>query len=134
MDKPNVTLSAEKKGSLCYPDIESFFWRNYVNNNKISNNANNNKLNDSTNSNSSSKKEINICGFNYPYGGRKGFYEKLRDNLSLSWPTTSIWSFKNRNKIYGTVQFDSVIYGNFHLNKIDDYYTYVINKLFLNKP
>lgn len=25
VDKPNASLSAERKGALCYPDIESFF-------------------------------------------------------------------------------------------------------------
>ena len=52
----------------------------------------------------------------------------------MSWPTTNQWSFKNRNKIYGTVQLDSVIYGNFYLNKIDDYYSFIINQLFSNDP
>ena len=102
VDKPNASLSAERKGVLCYPDIESFFW-----------NENNEE--------------------NYPYGGRIQFFEKLKDNISMSWPTTNQWSYKNRNKIYGTIQLDSVIYGNFHLNKIEQYYSYLINQLFLNE-
>ena len=135
VDKPNVTLSTEKKGALCYPDIESFFWNDYLNGNKINNNkVNNNHLNESFNSSGSSKKDNNFCEFNYPYGGRREFFEKLRDNLSLSWPNTNIWSFKNRNKIYGTVQLDSILYGNFYLNKVDDYFSYMINQLFLNGP
>ena len=138
VDKPNASLSAERKGALCYPDIESFFWNDILVNNKVNNsNLNNNHLNESINSNSSCKKDKdnnnNICEINYPYGGRKKFFEKLRDNISLSWPTTNIWSFKNRNKIYGTIQLDSIIYGNFYLNKVDDYYSYLINQLFLNE-
>ena len=136
VDKPNASLSAERKGALCYPDIESFFWNDYLNNNKINNNINDiHHSNESINSNSSSKKEnITNNKVNYPYGGRKQFFEKLKDNISMSWPTTNQWSFKNRNKIYGTIQLDSVIYGNFYLNKIDDYYSYLINLLFLNEP
>ena len=112
-----------------------FFWNDYLNGNKINNNkVNNNHLNESFNSNSSSKKDNNFCEFNYPYGGRREFFEKLRDNLSLSWPNTNIWSFKNRNKIYGTVQLDSILFGNFYLNKVDDYFSYMINQLFLNGP
>ena len=106
VDKPNASLSAERKGVLCYPDIESFFW----------------------NENVSENNEIN-----YPCGGRIPFYEKIKDNISMSWPTTNQWSFKNRNKIYGTIQFDSIIFGNFHLDKVEQYYSYLINKLFINE-
>ena len=107
VDKPNASLSAERKGVLCYPDIESFFWNDNLNNN-------NNEI-------------------NYPCGGRIQFFEKLKDNISMSWPTTNQWSFKNRNKIYGTIQLDSIIFGNFHLNKVEQYYSYVINQLILNE-
>ena len=107
VDKPNASLSAERKGVLCYPDIESFFWNENINGNN----------------------EIN-----YPCGGRIPFFEKLKDNISMSWPTTNTWSFKNRNKIYGTIQLDSIIFGNFHLNKVEQYYSYLINQLFLNEP
>ena len=134
VDKPNASLSAERKGALCYPDIESFFWNDYLSNNKNNNSFNGNHLNESINSNSSSKKENHNCETNYPYGGRKQFYEKLKDNVSMSWPTTNIWSFKNRNKIYGSVQLDSIIYGNFYLNKVDEYYSYIIKQFFLNEP
>jgi len=106
VDKPNASLSAERKGVLCYPDIESFFWNENINGNN----------------------EIN-----YPCGGRVSFFEKLKDNISMSWPTTNQWSFKNRNKIYGTIQLDSIIFGNFHLNKVEQYYSYIINQLFLNE-
>ena len=80
VDKPNASLSAERKGVLCYPDIESFFWNDNLN-------TNNNEI-------------------NYPCGGRIQFFEKLKENISMSWPTTNQWSFKNRNKIYGTIQLD----------------------------
>ena len=125
VDKPNASLSAERKGALCYPDIESFFWNDYITNNKTN-------ASESINSNSSKKESYNN-EYNYPYGGREQFYEKLKDNISMSWPTTNLWSFKNRNKIYGTIQLDSVIYGNFYLNKIEDYYSYSIKQLFLNE-
>ena len=107
VDKPNASLSAERKGVLCYPDIESFFWNENLN-------GNNNEM-------------------NYPCGGRIQFFEKLKDNISMSWPTTNQWSFKNRNKIYGTIQLDSIIFGNFHLNKVEQYYSYLINQLFSNE-
>ena len=125
VDKPNASLSAERKGALCYPDIESFFWNEFITNSKTN-------CSESINSNSS-KKDNNNNEYNYPYGGREQFFEKLKDNISMSWPTTNLWSFKNRNKIYGTVQLDSVIYGNFYLNKIEDYYSYSIKQLFLNE-
>ena len=125
VDKPNASLSAERKGALCYPDIESFFWNEFITNSKTN-------YSESINSNSS-KKDSSNNEYNYPYGGREQFFEKLKDNISMSWPTTNLWSFKNRNKIYGTVQLDSVIYGNFYLNKIEDYYSYSIKQLFLNE-
>ena len=52
----------------------------------------------------------------------------------MSWLTTNQWSFNNRNKIYGTIQLDYIIFGNFHLNKVEQYYSYLINQLFLNEP
>ena len=107
VDKPNASLSAERKGVLCYPDIESFFWNENIN-------GNNNEI-------------------NYPYGGRIQFFEKLKDNISMSWPTTNQWSFKNRNKIYGTIQLDSIFFGDYHLNRVEQYYSYLINKLFSNE-
>ena len=134
VDKPNASLSAERKGTLCYPDYESFFWNDSMNNNKTSIGYNSNHLSESINSNSSSKKDNNNCENNYPYGGRKQFFEKLKDNIGMSWPTTNLWTFKNRNKIYGTIQLDSIIYGNFYLNKVDEYYSYLVNKLFLIEP
>ena len=134
VDKPNASLSAERKGTLCYPDYESFFWNDSMNNTKTSNGYNSNHLSESINSNSSSKKDNNNCENNYPYGGRKQFFEKLKDNIGMSWPTTNLWTFKNRNKIYGTIQLDSIIYGNFYLNKVDEYYSYLVNKLFLIEP
>ena len=132
VDKPNASLSAEKKGSLCYPDIESFFWNENLVNNKIKNNTNGSHINETPNEkNNVNKENENNNELNYPYGGRRQFFDKIKDNISLSWPTTNIWSYKNRNKIYGSVQLDSIFYGNFHLNKVVDYYSYVINKLFL---
>ena len=134
VDKPNASLSAERKGSLCYPDIESFFHNEYSNFNKLNGN-NSNHLNESINSNnSSSKKENNNYEFYYPYGGRKHFFEKLKENISMSWPTSNNWNYKNKYKIYGTVQLDSIIYGNFYLNKIGEYYSYIVDQLFLNEP
>ena len=134
VDKPNASLSAERKGSLCYPDIESFFHNEYSNSNKL-NGCNSNHLNESINSNNSScKKENNNFEFYYPYGGRKHFFEKLKENISMSWPTANNWNYKNKYKIYGTVQLDSIIYGNFYLNKVDEYYSYIVDQLFLNEP
>ena len=119
---------------MCYPDIESFFHNEYSNFNKLNGN-NSNHLNESINSNnSSSKKENNNYEFYYPYGGRKHFFEKLKENISMSWPTSNNWNYKNKYKIYGTVQLDSIIYGNFYLNKIGEYYSYIVDQLFLNEP
>ena len=116
VDKPNASLSSEKKGALCYPDIECFFWNESLNTNKIYNN-------------SSESSNTNITNFesNYPCGGRNKLFEKIKDNISMSWPLGNSWSYKNRNRIYGTVQLDAVFYGDFNLNKIENYFSFVID-------
>jgi hypothetical protein len=76
VDKPNASLSAERRGTLSYPEIDSFF----VNSTRAKHQP----------------RLSNI--FNYPYGSRKTFYNKLLDNPSMMWPVGNDWSFKNRNK------------------------------------
>ena len=49
------------------------------------------------------------------------------ENASVIWPVGNDGSYKNKYKIYGTVQFDAVYTGNFNLNKIKDYISEVIN-------
>jgi hypothetical protein len=83
-------------------------------------------LNESIKSNSS-----NI--FNYPYGSRNTFYAKLKEYPSVMWPVGNDWSYKNSNKIYGTVQFDGImknfneIYSNFE--KTQNYLEGVLTQL-----
>ena len=97
VDKPNASLSAERRGTLSYPELESFFVKD--DNEKI---------------------------FNYPCGGKENFYSKLIENTSLMWPVGNDWSFKNKFKVYGTVQFDAVYYENFYLNKIKQYVSDIV--------
>ena len=98
VDKPNASLSAERRGSLSYPELDSFF----------------------------SKKD-NEKNFGYPCNGRNNFYEKIKENPSFIWPVGNDWSYKNKYKIYGSVQFDSVFLRNFYLNQIKEDVEEVIN-------
>ena len=48
----------------------------------------------------------------YPFkknGTRKYFLETLKKNFSKQWTTNSKWNFKNKQKIYGSVQFESLV-------------------------
>eukprot|EP00340_Litonotus_pictus_P011500 CAMPEP_0170539032 /NCGR_PEP_ID=MMETSP0209-20121228/103672_1 /TAXON_ID=665100 ORGANISM="Litonotus pictus, Strain P1" /NCGR_SAMPLE_ID=MMETSP0209 /ASSEMBLY_ACC=CAM_ASM_000301 /LENGTH=871 /DNA_ID=CAMNT_0010840851 /DNA_START=1778 /DNA_END=4393 /DNA_ORIENTATION=- len=48
--------------------------------------------------------------FNYPLGNDlPSFLQKLSDNPSAAWPVGNRWSFKNKERIYGTVQFDCAL-------------------------
>jgi hypothetical protein len=78
VDKPNASLSADRRGTLSYPEIDSFFIKN------------------SRNSNHSDTKSSNF--FNYPYGSKSSFYNRIIENPSLMWPVGNDWSFKNKNK------------------------------------
>jgi hypothetical protein len=98
VDKPNASLSAERRGTLSYPELDSFFI-----------------------------KKDGEKNFGYPCNGRNNFYEKIKENASFIWPVGNDWSYKNKYKIYGTVQFDAVYTENFNLNKIKDYVSGVIN-------
>lgn len=71
VDKPNASLSAERRGSLAYPDLDSFFITDRM-------------------------KPTNI--FNYPFSSRNNFYTKILENPSLMWPVGNDWSFKNKLK------------------------------------
>ena len=79
MDKPNASLSAERRGSLSYPEVDSFF----VNGND--NIAKKNKKGDS-------------AIFQFPCNTRENFYAKLVESPSMMWPVGNEWSYKNKNK------------------------------------
>ena len=94
VDKPNASLSAERRGSLSYPDIECFFFGNQskqinFNNGSDSNNKKTRKQ---------AKKEFSSNVLNYPFNSRTNFYNKLTENPSIMWPVGNDWSFKNKNK------------------------------------
>jgi hypothetical protein len=101
VDKPNASLSAERRGTLSYPDLETFFVKD-------------------------SNKKI----FNYPCNSRKNFYNKLIENVSLMWPVGNDWSFKNKQKVYGSVQFDAVYCENYYLDKIKVYMMEMLSEIY----
>lgn len=91
MDKPNASLSAERRGSLAYPDIDCFFV--YKNNR-----ANSEKVREKK----QEKKDSNV--FNYPFSSRKNFFSKLVKNPSNMWPVGNDWSFRNKKKYHFTLK------------------------------
>lgn len=75
VDKPNASLSAERRGSLSYPDLESFF--NVFECNK----------------------EVDFeKNFKYCFGNRDNFFDKLIESPGQMWPVGNEWSFRNKNK------------------------------------
>ena len=60
---------------------------------------------------SENDKEVDSL-FSYPFkknGTRKYFLETLKENFSKQWDISSKWNFKNKQKIYGSVQFESLV-------------------------
>lgn len=129
VNKPDASLSAERRGCLVYPDLDCFFLSNI---NKTSKEISvvldcnpddiecaNAQVQEiqiySTRKNKHNKYvktgvSQNDIVFNYPVGkDRRGFFEKLCSNPSMNWPATNRWTYKNKFKLYGTVQFDSVL-------------------------
>lgn len=62
--------------------------------------------------------------FKYPFGNdRNGFYSQLIENPYVSWTSHNRWIYKNKSKIFGTVQLDSLLDELYD----DDYYKSIIN-------
>lgn len=87
MDKPNASLSAERRGSLVYPELDSFFFQNNLNKSakKVSS------------QNEAKYKEFQKV-FEYPYKTRERFFNKLIENPAVMWPLGNDWSFKNNRR------------------------------------
>eukprot|EP00826_Nyctotherus_ovalis_P028026 TRINITY_DN2201_c0_g1_i7.p2 TRINITY_DN2201_c0_g1~~TRINITY_DN2201_c0_g1_i7.p2 ORF type:complete len:104 (+),score=45.54 TRINITY_DN2201_c0_g1_i7:390-701(+) len=47
----------------------------------------------------------------YPTGEREEFYKRLLQTPSFMWPVGNNWTYKNKEKLYGTVQFESIKQG-----------------------
>lgn len=205
VNKPDASLASDRRGTLVYPDIDSFFLSNQSKNDNINAKANINGINDNNNfdenkdnarnndvmndkeldlkhnsSNNDSKEtektdktdktETTICTistnqekttknkriikkkslledlygdikgkslntfqhygtrknppnkyiktgyskmdsiFNYPFETTKEkFLEKLSEQPSLNWGPNNRWNYKNRERVYGTINFDSVL-------------------------
>ena len=92
-------ISAEKKGVLCYPDLENLF---------------------------------GISEEENPMGGKKGLYKKLVDTYFSSWNNVNEYiTFKNKSKVYGSVQLDAVLLENECLDNIKDYIKHVFDIIML---
>jgi len=88
VDKPNASLSAERRGSLVYPELDSFFFQNNFN-------KNNKKL---SNYELDSKYKDFEKVFEYPYKTREKFFNKLIENPAVMWPLGNEWTFKNNRR------------------------------------
>jgi hypothetical protein len=73
-------------------------------------------------------KSAKASQFQYPTNNRKSFYAKLIENSSMMWPVGNDWSYKNKKKIYGTVQFDSILHLS-EMNNVEASNTYLLNTL-----
>ena len=134
VNKPESSLSSERRGTLVYPDLDSFFLSNIRINDEILIDEKNDRKTNLTHK-LKSKIEIDLSNsiehystrknppnkyiktgytkvdsiFNYPFEkDLNSFLDKLIESPSVIWPIGNRWNYKNRERIYGTVQFDSI--------------------------
>lgn len=95
VNKPNASLSADRRGTLSLPDITSFLVSEQQGKDK---------------GNSSGKgKGIKLMYPSKKNCGRKEFLAALPGSFSKQWDCCCKWSFKNKTSIYGSPQFDSLL-------------------------
>jgi phage terminase large subunit GpA-like protein len=82
VDKPNASLSTDRRGTLSFPEISSFFP--------------NSKEKELFTRKDSKKSNSNM--WEYPFGTRNQFLDKLCKNYSHMWQTNNKWSYKNKCK------------------------------------
>lgn len=116
VDKPNASLSAEKRGALSYPDLDSFILKApprpvKVTARQISKMSKGNwkplRLCDEPDDDAQKKRKAKKSG-EYPTGEREEFYKRLLQTPSFMWPVGNSWTYKNKEKLYGSVQFESI--------------------------
>ena len=180
VDKPNASLSADRRGTLSYPDLDSFDLQKPLKKSRRSKQKKNNKdfaydydmddisEDDSQKGKRKSKRKMNksIISENIPqqneeeikedlnirdqisnpcmngentqivspddclddeddddidelllyphkkHHKRKDFLKSWRENFSKQWDVNSKWIFKNKQRMYGSVQFESLIQSN----------------------
>jgi len=88
VEKPEATLSQERRGTVSNPTFEQSFLDTYEKDKQ----------------------------FDYPYGSRENWHRKLVEAPSVSWPIfknpkrkSMTWSFKNDKRMYGTFLFEGVV-------------------------
>ena len=108
VNRSNASLSTEKRGTLTYPDLESFIVkpapkpiigteRQII---KLSMGM--------WKPPTSTEEETDQKKYEYPTGERTEFYKKVAEVPSFIWPLGNSWSYKNKAKFYGSIQFDSI--------------------------
>ena len=124
VDKPNASLSAEKRGTLTYPDLESFIIKlppkpikgtvRQITKMTMGTWRPPRQLEDSFDEAEEAeaaaqkrKKRAKKIG-TYPIGERDEFFKRLVQAPSFMWPVGNNWAYKNKVKLYGSVQFQSV--------------------------
>jgi len=124
VDKPNASLSSEKRGTLSYPDLESFLIKQpprpincterqitkiTMGTWKPPKHIEEEMEIEETNENGLKKKRKKIKKNTvYPIGNREEFFEKILQSPSSMWGAGNNWAYKNKEKLYGSVQFESV--------------------------
>ena len=140
VDKPNASLSAERRGALSYPDIGSFIIkagtqiskttsRQQLKSTTTKDKSNVNEEPNETEEEGKKKRKGKKVG-EYPIGEREDFYKKLIQNPSFMWPPGNSWKYKNKERIYGTLQFESLKVADMNKRSSKwDYLKNVIEKL-----
>jgi len=106
-NRTNASLVAEKRGTLSYPDIDSFIVKpipkSYVGTMRQVM-----KMTAKIQKPPTIIEETETKRHDYPTGERDTFYKKIVEVPSFVWPTNNNWTYKNTMKLYGSITFDSV--------------------------
>ena len=76
-----------------------------------------------------SNKELKVRYPHKKHQTRDAFLENWGDNFSKQWDVCCQWNFKNRQRMYGSVQFESILRADLDRNRRLDFFNTVVNHL-----
>eukprot|EP00826_Nyctotherus_ovalis_P047374 TRINITY_DN5443_c0_g1_i9.p1 TRINITY_DN5443_c0_g1~~TRINITY_DN5443_c0_g1_i9.p1 ORF type:complete len:508 (-),score=88.05 TRINITY_DN5443_c0_g1_i9:237-1760(-) len=106
-NRSNASFAAEKRGTLCYPDLDSFIGKSAL---KPIRATMRQVMKMSTGAwkPPASHDAVETKRGDYPTGERDEFYKKIIEVPSFVWPSNNNWTYKNKTKLYGSLSFDSI--------------------------
>lgn len=106
-NRSNASFAAEKRGTLCYPDLDSFIEKSAPKPIRATMRQVM-KMSAGAWKPPANHDAVETKKGDYPTGERDEFYKKIIETPSFVWPSNNNWTYKNKTKLYGSLSFDSI--------------------------